>query len=120
MAIAATLAAIATPGPRTYLNSIWAYGENVTDSLRLNHKQNNLRFFCSSEPHICADSLSFRFMLKGYDNSWISPFKEGWLFYTDLPPGTYEFTAQCRFGNGPWGPAATHKFSIISPWWRTW
>ncbi len=45
MAIAATLAAKATPGPRTYLNSIWAYGENVTASLRLNHKQNNLRFF---------------------------------------------------------------------------
>ena len=80
MAIAATLAAIATPRPRTYLNSIWAYGENVTDSLRLNHKQNNLRFFCSSEPDICADSLSFRFMLKGYDNSWISPSKRAGCF----------------------------------------
>lgn len=108
------------PGPRTYIQSIWAYGENVTDSLKLDYKQNNLRFFCNSGPDLGIDSLSFRFRLEGYDKTWVTPFKEGWYFYTDLPPGDYVFKAQSRIKDGEWGPVAEHAFSIICPWWRSW
>ena len=67
------------------------------------------------------DSVSYRFMLEGHDSDWITPFKEGWYFYTDLPPGDYRFVAQCRIRDGEWGEPATHRFTITAPWWRsTW
>ncbi len=106
--------------PHVKLLGIWAYGENVTDSLKLNHKQNNLRFFCGTEENIPFDSLSYRFKLNGFDKDWTTPFREGWNFYTDLTPGEYEFVAQSRYIGEQWGPPISYRFTILTPWWRTW
>ena len=51
--LAYTSASAAAPHARIY--GIWAYGEEVTDSARLDHKQNNLRFFCGTRT--VADGL---------------------------------------------------------------
>lgn len=115
-----TISTLSAMPPHTRLNGIWAYGEEVTDSVNLDYKQNNLRFFCGTTESYPMDSVSYRFMLKGHDNDWITPFKEGWYFYTDLPPGDYEFMAQSRFNGGPWGEAVNHSFTITAPWWRSW
>lgn len=117
---AVNAASPATDGPRLRLAGIWAYGDEVTDSLVLSYKQNNLRFFCINEEGIPIDSVAYRFMLKGHDTEWVTPFKEGWYFYTDLKPGDYEFVAQCRKTGGEWGPELHHHFSIATPWWLTW
>lgn len=106
-------------GVETILAGIWAYGEEVTDSATLNYKQNNLRFFCSPADSIPLDSVTFRFMLKGRDKDWISPFSEGWTFYTDLSAGDYDFMACCRKGNEEWGPIIHHRFTIEAPWWQS-
>ena len=107
-------------GPKARLTGIWAYADELTDSARLNYKQNNLRFFCDTEEGLPPDSLVYRFKLMGHDKDWVEAFQGGWYFYTDLPPGDYNFLAQCRLKSGDWGPTLAHEFSIVAPWWRTW
>ena len=114
-----TISTLYAASPHTSLNGIWAYGEEVTDSVRLDYKQNNLRFFCGTKEGLPMDSVSYRFMLKGHDSDWITPFKEGWYFYTDLKPGDYEFLAQSRYNGGPWGEPISHSFTITAPWWQS-
>lgn len=106
--------------PHTKIIGIWAYADELTDSTHLTYKQNNLRFFCGTEEDLPSDSLEYRFWLKGHDNDWVTAFKGGWYFYTDLSPGNYEFMAQSRLNEGTWGPVSIHEFSIESPWWLTW
>lgn len=106
--------------PHAKLLGVWAYGENVTDSVTLDYKQNNLRFFCGTEEELHVDSVEYRIMLKGHEDVWKTPFRGGWYFYTDLSPGNYEFVAQCRTTDGEWGGDAVHSFTIVSPLWTRW
>lgn len=111
----------ASGAPHPVLYGIWAYGDEVTDSTVLNHKQNNLRFFCGTSEKLPFDSVEYRFRLNGYTDSWEKPFKEGWYFYTDLKPGDYEFEAECRYtGSEEWSLPLRHKFQISAPWWSSW
>lgn len=112
--------ASASEPPHTKLTGVWAYGDEVTDSVNLDYRQNNLRFFCGTEENLPIDSVAYRFRLKGYDNDWIVPFREGWFFYTNLAPGHYEFMAQSRRHGGEWGDPLIYSFTIATPWWRTW
>lgn len=104
--------------PRIELVGMWAYGEEVTDSLKLDHKQNNLRFLLGNKENLPQDSIQYRHMLKGYGNHWINAIG-CWALYTDLDPGEYEFIAQCRRTDGEWGTKISHSFTITNPWWRT-
>lgn len=113
--------ATAADAPHLELYGIWAYGDEVTDSVVLDYKQNNLRFFCGTSEKLPFDSVEYRFKLNGYKDSWEKPFKEGWYFYTDLKPGDYEFEAECRYVNSEiWSPTLRHKFSVSAPWWSSW
>lgn len=105
--------------PHARIHSVWAYNENVTDSLRLDYKHNNLRFYCSTVEGYPRDSVSYRYMLKGFDNEWITTTDGRRCFYTDIPPGKYVFVVQGKYGSGSWGPEAMHDITIVSPWWRT-
>lgn len=105
--------------PRIKLIDVWAYGDIVTDSTELDTEQNNLRFYCAPVGDIPLDSVEYQFLLEGYDKNWYTPFRDGWFFYTDLPPGDYVFHARCRFPGGEWGPEISHPVVIECPWWQT-
>jgi ligand-binding sensor domain-containing protein/two-component sensor histidine kinase len=66
-------------------------------------------------------NIRYRYRLNGFDRDWIYSGKLHEATYTNLDPGTYEFSIQAAYENGSWGTAAaTIQIDVTTPWWRTW
>ena len=106
--------------PHAVITQMWAYGEIVTDSVVLDYKQNNVRFYYACREEHTSQTVFYQYRLRGINDKWSSPTKDQWTFFVDLVPGNYIFQLRCRYGNGDWGEIATHSFMIDRPWWLTW
>lgn len=106
--------------PNAYVSAVWCHDKEVTDSLRLDHRSNNLRFYFHNREGVGLDSIYYQVKLEGVDVTWHSPGEPGWTWYPELAPGNYDFRVRCRFKDQlEWGPASTYRFSIETPWWGT-
>ncbi len=105
---------------RAYVASVWSHDKDVTDSIRLDSHINNLRFYLYNYQHLPIDSVRYQVMLQGVDTHWHAPGEPGWTWYPDLKPGDYKFQVRGRYiGDEEWGPASTHHFTILVPWWKS-
>ncbi len=92
----------------------------VSESLNLDHRQNNIRFEFRGLSFRDERDVRFRYKLEGFDRDW-SPitdlaFKE----YTNLDPGQYRFRVIAANADGVWSRApATFAFDIRPPLWKT-
>jgi len=65
--------------------------------------------------YISPEKVTFRYRLDGYDRSWIDANERRSAFYTNLPPGTFQFHVEARNADGVWSrSAATFPF-VIEP-----
>jgi len=92
----------------------------VNGPLRLEHRQNNLRFDFRGLSFRDEGDVRYRYKLEGFDSDWSpvtdQPFKE----YTNLDAGTYEFRVLAANGDGVWSRApAAFGFAIRPPFWKT-
>jgi signal transduction histidine kinase/CheY-like chemotaxis protein/ligand-binding sensor domain-containing protein len=64
--------------------------------------------------------VGFRFMLEGFDPSWVEAGNRRAAFYTNLPPGSYRFLVIARNSDGAWSrhPAAV-SFSVKPHFYQT-
>jgi ligand-binding sensor domain-containing protein len=62
------------------------------------------------------------YRLSGLEDEWKSPDTRGYVVYTRLPPGNYEFQMKSSQDGATWYDAAYPvSFSIGQPWWKqTW
>ena len=88
--------------------------------LRLDHKQNSVRFEFRGPSFRDERDVRYRYMLEGFETEWSAvtdqPFKE----YTNLDPGSYDFRVMAANGDGVWSAtAASFAFAIRPPFWNT-
>lgn len=106
--------------PHAVITQMWAYENVVTDSVILDYKQNNIRFYFACKEQQASQTVFYQYRLFGVNDKWSSPTKDQWAFFVDLVPGNYLFQLRCRYDNGAWGEITSHSFMIDRPWWITW
>jgi len=62
-----------------------------------------------------ASKIQFRYRLVGHDDSWVDAGTRRQAFYTDLPPGHYEFEVIASNSDGRWGNRAARVDLDVAP-----
>ncbi len=85
------------------------------------YNENSIVFSYIATQYSYPKDISYRYRLKGYDNSWILAGNKKEAVYTKLPPGKYTFEANATNTTGNWSNKIKTIDIIISPpWWKTW
>ena len=70
-------------------NSVFTKSIFSTDELTLSHTQNVFSFQFASLDYNNSDSISYAYMMDGFDNDWIQSGSRRFITYTNLNPGNY-------------------------------
>jgi ligand-binding sensor domain-containing protein/serine phosphatase RsbU (regulator of sigma subunit) len=101
-----------------YTDSVTAGGLPYT--LELAYDKNYLTFHFIGVSLTAPGKVSYKFMLKGFDEDWRYD-KKTEMSYTNIAPGKYEFVLYANNGEGVWNKEpVVFKFEIAPPFWRTW
>ena len=94
---------------------------NQTDTLYLSHKENVLSFDFSVCDFKKPQSISYAFMLKGFESDWnYVPWNKRTATYTNLSPGQYTLLVKATNNSGVWNQETKKLLIIIkSPFWQT-
>lgn len=74
-----------------------------------------LRFDYTGLTLVAPDKVTFRYKLEGFDDDWIEAGTRRAAFYTNLPPGDYEFRVLAANSDGVWSEQATTRALRIEP-----
>jgi signal transduction histidine kinase len=71
---------------------------------------------------VSPEKVTFRYRLVGYDKAWLDAGTRREAFYTNLPPGNFEFRVEARNADGVWSTQPGLLRFIVEPklyqrWW---
>ena len=107
--------ALNIPPPPVVIEETTVNGERVEPSsiAAIAPGLKNLEFTYSGLTYIQPNRLTFRYILEGFDKSWISAGSRREAFYTNLPPGPYRFRVIACNADGVCNEAgASTSFSL--------
>ncbi len=85
----------------------------------LAYDHNALRFEFAAPGFGSEGEIEYQYRLIGFTNEWSSWTDEAKKDYTNLPPGTYEFQVRARNPRMWEARAASFRFEVLPPWYRT-
>lgn len=101
-------------------NSVLTKSVFSTDELTLSHTQNVFSFQFASLDYNNSNSISYAYMMDGFDKDWIQSGSRRFITYTNLNPGNYVFKVRATNSDGVWSDKITSvKVEITPPWWQT-
>lgn len=94
----------------------------VAKEVRITYWQRNFSFEFSALNFIAPTKNRFKYMMEGYDNSWIeTDYLRRYASYTNLPGGEYTFRVVASNNDGVWNEKGVSlKVIIVPPFWKTW
>jgi signal transduction histidine kinase/CheY-like chemotaxis protein/ligand-binding sensor domain-containing protein len=96
----ARLAAI-LPAPPAMIESVAGHGEPVSNGGWI-RAGSHLEFHYTALSFLFPEFIEFRYRLEGFDAGWVDAGNRRAAFYTNLPPGSYQFRVQARMAGGGW------------------
>jgi signal transduction histidine kinase/ligand-binding sensor domain-containing protein len=88
--------------------------------LRLPALTRDLEIDYAALSFVVPQKVRFRYRLEGRDAGWQEPGVRRQAFYSDLPPGKYQFRVIACNNDGIWNEAgATLNFSVAPAWYQT-
>lgn len=91
-----------------------------TDEIILSYKQNVFSFQFAALDYNNPNSISYAYMMEGFDKEWIESGTRRFITYTNLNPGTYTFKVKSTNSDGIWNDNIKDlKVIIMPPWWQT-
>ena len=94
---------------------------DLPTNLELAHNKNYLTFNFIGVSLTTPTKVTYKYMLKGLDKSWLPETSKNEAFYSNIPPGKYEFLVMANNGEGVWNKQPiSFKFRILPPFWQTW
>jgi signal transduction histidine kinase len=65
--------------------------------------------------------VRYRYRLEGFDHEWVDAGSRRVAFYTNLPPGEYQFQVTAQNGDAVWNRLATSAVLTVAPhFYQTW
>lgn len=113
------------PAPKVWLQDVLVNGTSLHSRFDLNLPAGTSRLDISyTAPTLTNSSkVSFRYQLDGFDSDWIDAGKRRQAFYTNLPPGRYQFRVAAVTGGLSSEADTVLVFSIApfayqTPWFK--
>lgn len=109
------------PMPTPVLESLAAADQLYTGSAaQLAPGQQDWHFRFTAPYFVQAASVQFRYRLKGYDKDWENAGTRREAFYTNLPPGQYQFAVQVRVAaDYRWSDTVVMDIELMPHWYET-
>jgi signal transduction histidine kinase/ligand-binding sensor domain-containing protein len=93
---------------------------DATENIRLPPLVRNLEIDYTALSLVVAEKVFFRYKLEGVDRDWQDARTRRQAFYTDLPPGTYQFRVIACNNSGVWNETGDQlDFSVAPAWFQT-
>jgi signal transduction histidine kinase/ligand-binding sensor domain-containing protein/CheY-like chemotaxis protein len=64
------------------------------------------------------EANEFRYRLEGFDRDWVPAGHRRSAYYTNIPPGAYDFVVSSRSHDGPWGSRCARAAIVVEPLWH--
>lgn len=91
-----------------------------TNKIVLSHKQNVFSFQFAALDYNNPASISYAYMMEGFDKDWVQSSSRRFITYTNLNPGNYVFKVKATNSDGLWSDKITSIIiEITPPWWQT-
>lgn len=92
----------------------------TTNEIILSHTQNVFSFLFSALDYNNPSSISYAYMMEGFDEEWITSGTRRYITYTNLNPGKYVFKVRAKNSDGIWSNKIASVVVVITPpWWQT-
>jgi ligand-binding sensor domain-containing protein/serine phosphatase RsbU (regulator of sigma subunit)/ABC-type amino acid transport substrate-binding protein len=110
--------------PVCYIEKMYLNGERIhpENGQTFTHNQNSFIFEISALSFSDETSIEYEYYLRGTGNQYSSYHRgnEYKAYYSNLPPGDYEFIYKAKGKNNIWGYAEKYEFTIRKAWYDTW
>jgi hypothetical protein len=110
--------------PVCYIEKMYLNGERIRpeNGRVFAHDENSFVFEISALSFTDETSIEYEYYLRGTGNQYSSYHRgsEYKAYYSNLPPGTYEFIYKAKGKNNIWGYAEKYEFTIRKAWYNTW
>lgn len=105
------------PLPPVYVEEAQVNGQDVSPGniSRLPPGRTNLYFRYTALSFASSTRISFRYKLENFDKDWVEAGPRREAFYTNVPPGSYQFRVSAANRDGPWSEAAKPIDLAIEP-----
>jgi signal transduction histidine kinase len=74
-----------------------------------------LEFHYAGLSFVAPEKVQFRYKLEGFDRQWISAGTRRTAYYTNIPPGHYQFQVTACNNDGVWNPNASELGFYLTP-----
>ena len=90
-------------------------------ALRVPFGRSRFEFHFTALGSIVPEAIRFRHKLEGLDRDWGDDGVRRMAYYSQLPPGRYQFRVMAASSDGVWHEAgAPLALDIVPHWWETW
>jgi ligand-binding sensor domain-containing protein/signal transduction histidine kinase len=106
-----------TLAPPAQIETVFVNGQRraLTHLGSLAPFEKNLEIRYAGLSFVTPEKVTFRYMLEGYDKSWIEAGNRREAFYTNLPPGHFQFRVMARNSDGVWSSRGSEIALTIEP-----
>jgi ligand-binding sensor domain-containing protein/signal transduction histidine kinase len=80
-------------------------------------KERDAEFHFTAVDLSAGEKTKFRYRLIGYDRDWIESGPRREAYYTNLPPGRFQFEVAATDSDGVWGVTAARAALTVLPFW---
>ena len=106
-----------TIAPNVLVTNVVADGMRIEPTAQVLLRKNvrNLEIDFTATSLAMPERVMFKYRLAGRDSQWQEVATRRSAFYTDLPPGRYEFSVTASNNDGVWNEAGQHLTLILPP-----
>jgi ligand-binding sensor domain-containing protein len=107
---------------KLFNKSVKPAGKEISESeaIEISYRDNYFLLEFAALSFIVPEKNRYRYMLEGFDKTWIEAGTKHEVAYTNLDEGEYVFRVQGSNNDGVWNTqGASLRVRITPPWWRT-
>jgi signal transduction histidine kinase/sugar lactone lactonase YvrE len=106
-----------TLAPPVFIEQVIANGQPVaaTNHIEIAPGDGDLEIYYTALSFAAPDKVHFKYQLTGYDHEWVEAGARREAFYTNLPPGAYQFKVIASNNDGRWNETGVTLALKLAP-----